>query len=155
MRFLQESLVGLKSVLFIQCSFQFPHQYLKRRIIALYFACAQGEFLSTSLLPDKVLSIWDLHGLLTLLAHAATKWRFIGLALCFSDPHLDIIAHKLTNVVGGPLECFRDMLSQWLRWGPPDHDQPTVNALATALRAPTVQEKRLANELQQSFTPSM
>ena len=128
---------------------------LKKGSIALYFACVQGELCAPLfLLPDKVLSIWDLHGLLTLLAHAATKWRFIGLALCFSDPHLETIAHKLTNLAGGPLECFRDMLSQWLRWGPPDHDQPTVNALATALRAPTVKERRLANELQQNFKPS-
>ena len=89
-----------------------------------------------------------------MLAHAATKWRFIGLGLCFSDPQLETIAHKLTNVVGGPLECFRDMLSQWLRWGPPNHDKPTVSALVTALRAPTVEEKRLANELQKSFTPT-
>ena len=139
----------------MQFPINFLYQPLKNGSIALHFACARVSFVHLFfLLPDKVLSIWDLHGLLTLLAHAATKWRFIGLALCFSDPHLETIAQKLTFVVGGPLECFRDMLSQWLRWGPPDHDQPTVNALSTALRAPTVQEMKLANELQQTFTPS-
>lgn len=59
----------------------------------------------------KVLSIWDLNSLLTLLLRAATKWMYIGLGLHFSKFVLDIIGCKFRCAYDGPLASLEDMLS--------------------------------------------
>ena len=100
---------------------------------------------------EEELSIWDLHGLLILLQCVAAKWRSIGLALGFLDRELHVIEIKPENVDGGPLHCFRDLLSRWLKWEPPNHTWPTVKDLARALRHPFVGEKRLANKLEEEY----
>ena len=80
----------------------------------------------------------------------AAKWKYIGLCLCFSEDELGLIDNKHTK---RPLESLQDMLSQWLRWGPPDHEQPAVSALADALKASANDTGHLADELENNFIP--
>ena len=54
---------------------------------------------------------------------------------------LGFLNHKLTTIEGKPLLIpegatgyFREMLSQWLRWAPPNHSWPTLEALQLALQ---------------------
>ena len=35
----------------------------------------------------------------------------------------------------GDIAYFRVMMSQWLKWAPPNHSWPTIEALAIALRS--------------------
>jgi len=42
------------------------------------------------------------------------------------------------------------MLNQWLKWAPPNHEWPTVTALATALQS--CQQEDLAVNLRAKFT---
>jgi len=95
---------------------------------------------------ERCLSIRDLHALLLFLKGAAARWRFIGLALKFLDPDLDIIERKPTNTVEGPLRCFSDMLSQWLK-----RERPKLKDLVEALRDPLVEQEGLANRLEEEF----
>ena len=44
---------------------------------------------------------------------------------------------------------IRDMLNQWLKWAPPNHERPTVTALVTALQ--NCQEENLAVKLRAEF----
>ena len=44
---------------------------------------------------------------------------------------------------------IRDMLNQWLKWAPPNHEWPTISALATALR--NCEEENLAAKLRANF----
>ena len=44
---------------------------------------------------------------------------------------------------------IRDMLNQWLKWAPPNHERPTVTALANALQK--CQEENLAAKLRAEF----
>lgn len=86
---------------------------------------------------------------------AAPKWRRIGTALNFTKGVLDTIAATHENMVGGPIDCFTDMLDRWLRWAPPKHSLPTLETLCGALREDTVGEERLAFELEQNFPRKM
>ena len=95
---------------------------------------------------ERCLSIEDLHALLLFLKGAAAKWRFIGLALKFLDPDLDIIERKPISAVEGPLRCFSDMLSQWLK-----RERPKLKDLAEALRDPLVEQEGLASRLEEEF----
>ena len=76
----------------------------------------------------------DLHILTEILKPAAPQWKTVGLALGFLDHELTIIEQKLLLIPEGPLGYFRDMLSQWLKWAPPNHSSPTLQSLAPALR---------------------
>ena len=58
----------------------------------------------------------------------------IGGTLGILDSDLSIIQHTPLLVQGGPLAYFREMLTQWLRWAPPNHPVPTVETLALALQ---------------------
>ena len=98
-----------------------------------------------------ILSQDDLQPLLDFVGHAAAKWREIGGALGFSTDVLDTIAAKPENMSRGPVACFTDLLSRWLKWAPPNHDLPTLETLAKALRAGTVGEERMAYDLTQGF----
>jgi len=44
---------------------------------------------------------------------------------------------------------FREMLSQWLKWSPPNHPPPTVHNLASALRR--IGEEATAFQLESDF----
>ena len=98
---------------------------------------------------EFILSDHNLPKLLGIVGRAAAKWRQIGVSLKFSKDVLDTIAATSGN--SSPIDCFIDLLSRWLKWTPPNHDLPTVKTLAEALRAGTVGEERMANELVQGF----
>ena len=66
---------------------------------------------------------------------AALQWQTIGGALGFLDYDLNIIQHSPMLIPEGPTGYFREMLSQWLKWAPPNHPWPTLEALETALRS--------------------
>ena len=71
---------------------------------------------------------------------ARVQWYNLGLGLHITPDSLDAIkqdnAHKTED-------CFRAMLTQWLR----DSRQPTWSALAKALRSPSVGLSHLAQEI--------
>ena len=48
-------------------------------------------------------------------------------------------------IPGGPCSFLREMLSQWLKWAPPKHKQPTTENLADALT--NVGEEKVAQSL--------
>ena len=93
----------------------------------------------------------DLHRVLNVVGRAAAKWRPIGTALQFDFHVLDIIATKPDNIARGAEACFSDLLSRWLNWAPPCKAWPTLDSLVAALRSETVEEYRLALELEQTF----
>ena len=100
---------------------------------------------------ERRLSIWDLQSLLFLLESVASKWKAVGIGLRFTEPALISIAQKLINIVGRPDQYLQNVLTQWLRSGPPKHEQRMVSALARVLRLPTVKEERLAIELENIY----
>ena len=77
----------------------------------------------------------DLIILLDLLRSAAPQWRTVGLALGFQDFELTTIEQKPSLISEGPPGYFREMLSQWLKWAPPKHSWPTLEALQHALQS--------------------
>ena len=83
-------------------------------------------------------SLWHL---LNDLYEVKLKWKWIGLGLGFSVSDLDAMS-------GSPLECLQCMLSRWLKGINP---QPTWDALVNVLKAPMVDEKRKAQELEDKF----
>ena len=76
----------------------------------------------------------DLSILTEILRPAASQWKTVGLALGFLDHDLTIIEQKPLLIPEGPLGYFRDMVSQWLKWAPPNHSSPTLENLAPALQ---------------------
>ena len=95
-----------------------------------------------------------LQALLELTSSAACKWREIGLHLGFINSKLDEIANTPENISGGPSACFRDLLSRWLNWAPPNHIFPSVEALESALRSPDVEKERAAFDLSERLHES-
>ena len=66
---------------------------------------------------------------------AAPQWKMVGGALGFLDYDLTIIQNSPSLIQEGTTGYFRQMLSQWLNWAPPNHPWPTLEALETALRS--------------------
>ena len=98
---------------------------------------------------EYVLSEHDLTPLLGFVGRAAAKWKQIGVALKFSKDVLDAIAVTPGNMT--LIDCFTDLLSRWLKWAPPNHELPTLETLAEALRDGTVWEEKMARELIKGF----
>ena len=71
---------------------------------------------------------------------ARVQWYNLGLGLHITPDSLDAIkldnAHKTED-------CFRAMLTQWLR----EHREPTWRALGEALRSPSVGLGHLAEQI--------
>lgn len=80
---------------------------------------------------------------------ARCKWHSIGLELGIDPDNLDAV--KLKDH-GNPDECFKEILTEWLRG---DCPQPTWSAMAKALRAPSVGFGQLASKVEQLQTPSV
>lgn len=76
----------------------------------------------------------DLYHLTKILRPAAPKWKEIGGKLKIETSELDIIAHQPTLIVEGVPGYFREMLSRWLSWAPPNHSWPTIHNLIHAVR---------------------
>ena len=84
---------------------------------------------------DIFLTEEDLSILLDSLKPATPKWRDAGLALGFLDHELATIEQKPLLIPEGPTGYFREMLSQWLKWAPPNRFWPTLEALQPALQS--------------------
>ena len=82
-----------------------------------------------------MLSEKDLHILTEILRPATPQWKRVGLALGFLDYELTTIEQKPLLIAEGPPGYFREMLSQWLKWAPPNHSLPTLESVAPALRS--------------------
>ena len=91
----------------------------------------------------------DLFVLLQILKPATPKWKTLGMALGFLYDQLTVIERKPMLIPEGDSGYVRDMLNQWLKWAPPNHEQPTVTALVTALQK--CQEENLAAKLRAEF----
>ena len=66
---------------------------------------------------------------------ATPQWRTIGGPLGFLDSDLNTIQHSPLLIPEGTMGYFREMLSQWLKWAPPNHSRPTLKALSDALHS--------------------
>ena len=82
-----------------------------------------------------MLSEKDLHILTEILRPATPQWKRVGLALGFLDYELTTIQQKPLLIPEGSPGYFREMLSQWLKWAPPNHPSPTIENLAPALQS--------------------
>ena len=85
-------------------------------------------------LGGGILTEQDLYVLTHTLRVAAPQWQMIGGTLGILDSDLTIIQHTPLLVMEGSPGYFREMLTKWLRWAPPNHSLPTVEALALALQ---------------------
>jgi len=83
---------------------------------------------------DIILREEHLAILLETLKPATPQWKAVGLALGFLDHELTIIERTPLLIPEGPTGYFREMLSQLLRWAPPNHSWPTLKALQPALQ---------------------
>ena len=81
------------------------------------------------------LTAQDLHILTSIMKAAAAEWKTIGDALGFLDSDLTLIQRSPMLIPEGPIGYFREMLSQWLKWAPPNHSWPTLEALENALKS--------------------
>ena len=98
---------------------------------------------------DIILREENLAILLETLEPATPQWKAVGLALGFLDHELTIIECKPLLIAEGLTGYFREMLSQWLKWAPPNHSQPSLKALKPALQKSGHEE--LAVKLRQNF----
>ena len=81
-----------------------------------------------------------------------TKWELIGIALGFDPEDLKIIEQTPTLIPQGPVAYFKEMLLQWLKWAPSNHNLPTVSSLCSALRSPNVGNEKIAKDLKVIIT---
>ena len=82
----------------------------------------------------------DFRDLLNSLLPKAAKWNSIGIQLGLSTDELDTIRANCIDVE----ECLRKVLQKW-------HDKtlnPTWREVITALRSPSLEEMRLAKDLE-------
>ena len=89
---------------------------------------------SDSLDNGIILTEQDLHILTQRLKPATPQWKAVGLALGFLDHELTTIESKPLLVPEGTTGYFRELLSQWLKWAPPNHPSPTIKSLGDALQ---------------------
>ena len=91
-------------------------------------------FLLCTLGGVTVLAEQDLHILTEIVRSATPQWRTIGGCLGLLHSDLTIIQQSPLLIQEGAIGYFREMLSQWLKWAPPNHPLPTLEALVVALR---------------------
>ena len=106
----------------------------------VYFLCRTALVLDEDHLPL----------LLSFAKRAAGKWREIGAYLKFEDAILNKIETSIST--GGPVACFTELLTRWLKRAPPKFSLPTLEALLEALREDDVGEERIAYNLEQELT---
>ena len=82
----------------------------------------------------------DFCDLLTSLLPKAARWNSIGIQLGLSPDELDTIRADSNDVQ----ECLRKVLQKWYDRTP----HPTWGQVITALRAPLLEEMKLAKELE-------
>lgn len=90
------------------------------------------------------MTIDDLSTVLEAVGRVRSKWYDIGRQLRLSAFALKTISKQNFNIE----DCFRDMLTQWLRQ---DDPPPTWSALADALRSYAVGEQYLAEQIESKY----
>ena len=108
-----------------------------------------GSCFNLSILGGVILAERDLHILTEILKPAAPQWREIGGALGILEYDLNIIQHKPMLIVEGSVGYLREALSLWLKWAPPNHHWPTIEALALAVQS--IGQEGLAFNLKSLF----
>ena len=73
----------------------------------------------------------------------------MGLYLGFTTGVLSIIESKSQLLPLGSPAFFCELLTQWLKWAPPDHPFPTVRNLVSALKM--AGEERMGFQLEEVF----
>ena len=96
------------------------------------------------------LSESHLSDIISILKNAAAKWKQIGLNLRFLSSELTIIERKPMLLPEGDTAFFSEMLTQWLKWAPPNHPWPTLEALSSALQ--NAGEESLAYSLRKLYS---
>ena len=94
----------------------------------------------------------DLFCLIDILKPVAPKWKEIGGKLNINYSDLNIIEHKPTLIIEGVTGYFREMLSIWLKWAPPNHSWPTTHNLICAVQSGGHED--LAVKLQNCSAPT-
>ena len=102
-----------------------------------------------SILGGVILAERDLYILHEILKPAAPHWQTLGGALGILQSDLQIIQHKPMLIPEGPLGYLREALNQWLKWAPPNHHWPTIEALALAVQS--IGQESLAVNLKSLF----
>ena len=74
-----------------------------------------------------------------------TKWREVGCELGLSAEELNVIEIERRGIMS---RCFSDVFEKWRNKGTPPY---TWESIITALRAPLVDQIRLAETLQKQF----
>ena len=91
----------------------------------------------------------DIVNLMRLLQSYSYKWNPIGLSLGFTQHELSTIFCMLKLYVGSPVSYLQELLSQWVQWPTQEHqNNPTIEALCTALRSSLVGLGSLAEEVE-------
>ena len=111
--------------------------------VQLSFVCTLSLYYLGVLTPS------DLYYLTTIMKLAAPQWQAVGVALGFLYYDLTTIQNSPMLIPEGPTGYFRQMLSQWLNWAPPNHPWPTLEALEAALRSSG--QENLAFQLRSLF----
>ena len=87
-----------------------------------------------------------------LLQSYSYKWNPIGLSLGFTPHELCTISSKVTLLTGAPVSYLQELLSQWVQWPTEEHrNDPTLEALCTALRSSLVGLGGLAEEVEKEM----
>lgn len=85
------------------------------------------------------------------LSPVASYWKFLGLLLQLKMGELNEIEGMPLLVSGGPAAFLREMIYRWLKRAPPSYQFPTLAKLCDALRSCTVEESRVAYNLEQHY----
>ena len=102
--------------------------------INLAWPSSHAPLVADEAVQSRRLTEDDLYHLTVLLRPAAPKWKEIGGALGIVNSDLSIIEHDPMLIPKGVPGYFREMLSAWLKWAPPNHPWPTVQDLVDAVR---------------------
>ena len=92
------------------------------------------------------MSVADLRKVQDSIWEARTDWYNLGLGLDIAPDSLDAIQQENAQK---PDHCFRAMLTKWLKQ---DSPRPTWSALAEALRSPSVDHSKLAEQILRSMS---
>jgi len=98
---------------------------------------------------DTIVAEQDLLNLLTIVGGAATQWKTVGTLLGMLNSELATIEQRPLLISEGSTGYFREMLSQWLKRGPPRHDWPSIRSLVSAVR--NAGQERMAHDLQENY----
>ena len=100
----------------------------------LEHASSHAPLVADEAVQSRTLTEDDLFPITNMLRPAAPKWKEIGGALGIVNSDLSIMEHDPMLIPNGVPGYFREMLSTWLKWAPPNHPWPTIQDLVDAVR---------------------